>query len=177
MMIAASLAPAQDAAPSTSPTQGEGHVGPIRHPGASSPSFTLALHSGTRNRNASEFRAGSDVWITIVEKNITNHTIDFSGSFSGGVDNAFLYDVKDEDGKPAEQVQMSRLESQMGNPYWSDILAGESEAREVLLSQKYKFDRPGKYFIQVSRPDIDFLDKDGNRVVVKSNIITITITG
>jgi len=113
----------------------------------------------------------------IVEKNITSHTIDFSGSFSGGVDNAFLYDVKDEDGKPAEQVQMSRLERQMGNPYWSDILAGKSETREVLLSQKYKFDRPGKYFIQVSRPDIDFLDKDGNRVVVRSNIITITITG
>ena len=31
--------------------------------------------------------------------------------------------------------------------------------------------------MQVSRPDYDYLDADGKPVVVKSNIITITITG
>jgi hypothetical protein len=36
---------------------------------------------------------------------------------------------------------------------------------------------PQKYFIQVSRPDIDFKDAGGNFVNVKSNVITITIAG
>jgi hypothetical protein len=45
------------------------------------------------------------------------------------------------------------------------------------LERVYRLDRPGKYCIQVSRPDIDFKDEKGKFVKVKSSIISITITG
>jgi hypothetical protein len=45
------------------------------------------------------------------------------------------------------------------------------------ISRVYKFDRPGKYVIQVSRFDPEIKDDQGNPLKVFSNTITITITG
>jgi hypothetical protein len=61
--------------------------------------------------------------------------------------------------------------------YWGAISPGESVTSQLRISRIYKFDRPGKYVIQVSRADKDFLDANGKPAVVKSNIIIITITG
>jgi len=177
LTFAALLSGAQDRAPSTPPEQDHTRIPVIRNPPQSAPSFTLTLSPGSRSKQISEFRIGSKVRITIVEKNITSHTIGCSGWYSDLGDMLYSFDVRDEDGKPVEK--MVHPDSDLDTPrYFSfGITAGESNTDEVELSNGYKFDRPGKYFIQVSHPDQDCLDADGKPVVVKSNIITITITG
>jgi len=152
-------------------------VGPIKHPGATKPSFTLTVRAETHDTDPSEFRAGSRVRITVTMTNTTDHEIDRSGMFYHGVDASFFYDVKDEDGKQPEKVVHLHPELDTAKPFWSGVLPGEPGLTKTDLSQLYKFDRPGKYFIQVSRPDNDCLDANGKPAVVKSNIITITITG
>jgi hypothetical protein len=153
------------------------HMRSIKNPPQSAPSFTLTLSPGTRNKNISEFRVGSKVWITIKMTNITEHTIDHSDWHSDAGEMSYLWDVNDEDGKPVAKIVHLHPELDTASYYWGAISPGESEIGEVQLNRVYKFDRPGKYVIQVSRPDIDFKDANGNFVNVKSNIITITITG
>jgi hypothetical protein len=63
------------------------------------------------------------------------------------------------------------------SPSWSSIAAGDSITDKGRLSSVFKFDHPGRYTIQVSRHDPDFLDENGKPVVIKSNTITITIVG
>jgi hypothetical protein len=152
-------------------------IGPIQHPGATKPSFTLTVKAGNPDADSSEFRAGSKVRITVMMTNTTDHVIDRSGVFFHGVDASFFYDVKDEDGKQPEKLVHLHPELDTLKPFWSSVLPGEPSLTKTDLSQLYKFDRPGKYFIQVSRPDLDCLDKDGKPAVVKSNTITISITG
>jgi hypothetical protein len=152
-------------------------VGPIRHPGATKPSFTVTLSPGLRNKNLSEFRVGSKVWIAITQANTTNHTIDCSGLARNGIDTFYFYDVRDEDGNPAEKLVRPHMGLDAGQPTWCSILAGGSHLDEEQISRIYKFDRPGRYTIQVSRFDPEIKDDQGNPLKVLSNTITITITG
>ena len=94
-----------------------------------------------------------------------------------GVDSAYYFDVRDEDGNPAEKVIRPHMELDAGQPTWCDIPVGSSHLDEERISQVYKFDRPGKYTIQVSRFDPEIKDDRGNPLKVLSNTITITITG
>jgi hypothetical protein len=176
--LAASFSHAQEVGP-TDPhvRNGRPYVGPVLHPGATKPSFTLALSPGTRDRVSSEFRVGSKVRVTVKMTNITDHAIDHSGAFSDAGDMAYSYDVRDEDGKPAARIVSDHPERVMPSPFWSDIPPGDSNLDQLRLNLVYKFDRPGKYTVQVSRHDPDCLDENGKPVVVKSNIVTITITG
>jgi hypothetical protein len=173
----ASLLQAQDTVQSTAPDRDHTRIPVIRNPPQSAPSFTLTLSAGLRNRNISEFRVGSTVWITIVQKNITSHTIGCSGWYSDTGDMSYSFDVRDEDGKPVEKVVHPHPELDMPKYFSFGIRAGESNTDEVELNNGYKFDRPGKYVIQVSHPDNDFKDDKGNPAVVKSDTITITVTG
>jgi hypothetical protein len=150
--------------------------GPIRHPGATSPSFTLSIRGGDDAGTRYQFRVGSIVAITISMTNITNHDIDYSGYF-WHLDSSYNYLVWDEDGKPAEKISFGDPDRSSSSPYWSGISPGKTETYEADLEQIYKFDRPGRYTVQVSHPDYDFLDENGKPVVIQSNIITITITG
>jgi len=74
-------------------------IGPIMHPGATKPSFTLRISA-----KAAEFRVGSRVSIDVIMKNITKHTIDHSDWYSDAGEMSYLYDVRDEDGKPVEKI-------------------------------------------------------------------------
>jgi hypothetical protein len=150
--------------------------GPIRHPGATSPSFTLSIRGGDDAGTRYEFKVGSMVAITISMTNVTNHDIDYSGRF-WHLDSSYNYLVWDEDGKPAEKISFGDPDRSTSSPFWSGISPGKTKTYEADLEQIYKFDRPGKYTVQVSRPDDDYFDGNGKPVVVKSNIITITITG
>jgi hypothetical protein len=98
LTIAACIALAQDKAPSTVPAEHDMHVGPIRNPPQSAPSFTLKLSA-----KAEEYRIGSKVVVTIVRTNITDHTIDDSGYYGDVGNRSYSYDVRDEDGKPLEK--------------------------------------------------------------------------
>ena len=149
---------------------------PIRHPGATAPSFTLSIRGGDDASTRYEFKVGSIVAITISLTNIVNHDIDYSGHFRH-LDEQYKYLVWDEDGSPAEKISFGDPDRSTSSPYWSEVSSGETKTYEADLEQIYKFDRPGKYTVQVSRPDPDFLDENGKPTVIKSNIITITITG
>lgn len=177
LTVAVGLSQAQEQVPPTASDQGGHYVGPILHPGQTKPSFTLTLSPGPREKIVSEFRVGSMVRVTVKMTNITDHTIDHSGYYSNAGDMAYSYDVRDEDGKPVERIVHEHPELAMVDPFWSDILPGESDLDELRLDKVYKFDRPGKYTIQVSRRDPDFLNDKGKPTVVKSNIIAIIITG
>jgi hypothetical protein len=150
--------------------------GPIRHPGATSPSFTLSIRGGDVDGPRYEFRVGSMVVVTISMTNVTNHDIDYSGYFRH-LNEQYSYLVWDEDGKPAEKISFGDPDRSSSSQYWSAISPGKTKTYAAELEQIYKFDRPGKYTVQVSRPDDDYLDENGKPVVVKSNINTITITG
>jgi hypothetical protein len=150
---------------------------PIRHPGATAPSFTLSIRGGDDAGARYEFKVGSIVAITISMTNIANHDIDYSSHFWHGLIGNYNYLVWDEDGKPAEKIFFGDPDRSTSSQYWSGISPGKTETYEADLEQIYKFDRPGRYTVQVSRPDCDYLDANGKPVVIHSNIITITITG
>jgi hypothetical protein len=152
-------------------------LGPIRHPSATSPSFTLSIRGGDVDGPRYEFRVGSMVVITISMTNIASHDIDYSSHFLHGLIGNYNYLVWDEDGEPAEKKSFGDPGHGTSSQYWSGISPSETKTYAAELDLLYKFDRPGKYTVQVSRPDNDYLDENGKPVLIKSNTITITITG
>jgi hypothetical protein len=133
------------------------------------PTFSLTLTSGTRNKIMSEYRVGDDMWLTIVQTNLTNHDIDCS-SVWGGIDRN-EYEATDEDGKPA--VRYHR-----GTESYTHLCILPAGARlpdEVLINRVFKLNRPGKYTIRVSRQEPFVKDEKGEPPVIWSNPITITV--
>ena len=150
--------------------------GPIRHPGATSPSFTLSIRGGDVDGPRYDFKVGSTVVVMISMTNITNHDIDYSGTFRH-LNEQYKYLVWDEDGKPAEKISFGDPDRSTSSPFWFGISPGETKTYAAELDLLYKLDRPGKYTVQVLRRDYDFLDKDGKPTMIQSNVITIRITG
>ena len=134
--------------------------------------FTLTLSAKTY-----EFRAGSDVKIEIVQTNVSDKAIDCTDRGGGGINLEYRYDVRDEDGSSAEKAIRPHMELDTGDIHPCNLPPGESSSSRILLSRIYKFDRPGKYTVQVFRFDPDLTDAQGNPVKVLSNTSTITITG
>jgi hypothetical protein len=150
---------------------------PMRHPGAKSPSFTLSIRGGDVDGPRDEFKAGSSVVIMISMTNITKHNIHYSSWYWHNLLDEYKYFVWDEDGKPVEPKSFGDPDLSTSSMYWSGISPGKTETYAAEISGRYKFDRPGKYTIQVMRPDPDYLDENKKPVMIKSNIITIRITG
>lgn len=138
-----------------------------------SPTFSLTLSSGTRNKIVSEYRVGDDMWMTIVMTNLTNHDIDASVDGDSSYDRMFGYEAIDEDGKPVKE----RHHGTEGYSHTAGIGAGGNVIREFLLNRAFKLDRPGKYTIRVSRREPFVKDEKGEAPVVWSNPFTIIITG
>jgi Na+-transporting NADH:ubiquinone oxidoreductase subunit NqrC len=138
-----------------------------------SPTFSLTLSPGLRNKIVSEYRVGSDMWMTIVQTNLTNHDIDCSDEDAGGYDRMYGYEAIDEDGKPVER----RHQGTESYNHGCGIGAGGNVTSEFLLNRVFKLDRPGKYVIRVSRQVPFVKDEKGESPVVWSNPITITIIG
>ncbi|MGD0857818.1 MAG: hypothetical protein ABR912_00740 [Terracidiphilus sp.] len=138
------------------------------HPDDTYPTFSLTVSS-----KASEFRVGSPVRITITQTNLTNHVIDSTSTWTG-IDISYHYEATDEDGKPAEEKPRG-VGGRDVHP--SNILPGGSVDRSILIDRIFKFDRPGKYVIRVSRQEPDLTDEKGEPLVVWSNPITINIIG
>jgi hypothetical protein len=174
MAFAASISIAQDEKPSSSPNlDPDGvHMRSIVNPPQSAPSFTLAIST-----SATEFRVGSRVSIEVIMKNISKHTIDHSDWYSDAGEMSYSYDVRDEDSNQAEKIVHQHPELDTPSHYFGAIPPGGSITSKLRISRIFKFDRPGKYTIQVSRHDPDFLDENGKPVAVNSNMITITIIG
>lgn len=133
-----------------------------------SPTFSLTLSS-----RSPEYRIGTDMWIRILQTNLTNHAIDCTEEWDG-IDRAYLYEAKDQDGKAAEK----RHRGNAGFDVHACTMAkGEHATREILINRVFKFDQPGKYTLRVGRREPDLTDEKGEPLVVWSNPITITITG
>jgi len=133
-----------------------------------SPTFSLELTS-----KSPEYRVGDNMWMTIVQTNLTNHDIDCSMDGDSGYNRMFDYEAIDEDGKPVEK----RHHGTEGYQHGCGIGAGGSIPSEFLLDRVFKLDRPGKYVIRVSRKEPFVKDEKGESPVIWSNPITITITG
>jgi len=174
LTIANCISRAQDNASPITSADHDMHIRPIKNPQQTAPSFTLSIRGGDDAGTRYEFKVGSMVAITISMTNIVNHDIDYSG-YSWHLDSSYNYLVWDEDGKPAEKIFFGDPDRSTSSPYWSGISPRKTKTYEADLEEIYKFDRPGKYTVQVSRPDEDYLDENGKPTVVKSNIITITI--
>jgi hypothetical protein len=138
------------------------------HPNDTYPTFSLTLKA-----KAPEFRVGSLVRITITQTNLTKHEIDCTEEWTG-IDSSYQYEATDEDGKPAEEKPRGTGAFDVHN---CSIPPGGSSDNSVLVDRIFKFDRPGKYVIRVSRREVDLKDEKGEPLVVWSNPITITITG
>jgi hypothetical protein len=139
---------------------------------STNPAFTLNL--GTKKI---EVRASDDVWIKIVQTNVSNHRIDCKYTGGNAVNRQYRYEVTDEDGNPAEKVVPSAHVPPPGDYMQCELDPGESNTNTICLSNVFKLDRPGKYTVQVWRDDPDTKDSEGNPTKVYSNTITITITG
>jgi hypothetical protein len=138
------------------------------HPEDTYPTFSLTLKA-----KAPEFRVGSLMRITITQTNLTKHEIDCTLTWTG-IDSSYQYEATDEDGKPAEEKSRGRGAIAVYN---CNLHPGESVDRSILIDRVFKFDRPGKYVIRVSRQEPDLTDEKGAPLVVWSNPITIQITG
>jgi hypothetical protein len=138
-----------------------------------SPTFSLTLSPGTRNKVISEYRVGDNMWMTIVMTNLTNHDIDCSMDGDSGYNRMFDYEAIDEDGKSVEK----RHHGTEGYQHGCGIGAGGNIPSEFLLDRVFKLDRPGKYVIRVSRPEPFVKDDKGEHPVIWSNPITINIIG
>jgi hypothetical protein len=137
------------------------------------PTFLLTLSSGTRNKIISEYRIGDDMWMTIIQANLTDHDIDCSMEDAGGYDRMYEYEAIDEDGKAVEK----RHRGTESHNHSSILPPGANDPNEFLLNRVFKLDRPGKYVIRVSRQEPFLKDEKGMPLVVWSNPIIITITG
>lgn len=135
------------------------------------PTFSLTLSPGTRNKKISEYRVGDDMWLTIVMTNLTNHDIDCSEEDAGGYDRTFGYEAIDESGKPVE----ARKQGTESHNHGCSMAAGERLPGEILIDRVFKLNKPGRYTIRVSRREPFVEDEKGESPLVWSNPITITV--
>ncbi len=145
-------------------------------PSAAAQSITTP-YTLTLSAQKPEFRIGDEVKITIVQTNTSNHTVECVYRGYNGVNSEYHYDVRDEDGKAAEKAVWPHMDTTPNDFHDCGIDPGKSSTNSIMLSRVYKFDRPGKYVVQVFRFDQDTKDDAGLPVKVWSNSITITITG
>jgi hypothetical protein len=135
------------------------------------PPFSITISAET-----TEVKTGSEVFITIQMKNISDHEVDCTKAFRNGWDDAYHYDVRDSHGNLAERKLLApgHPEIKEDLSIWPCILKpGESNSFDSYIGRRNDMSRPGKYVIQVSRFIVSGHKESG---VVKSNTITITVT-
>ena len=136
----------------------------------STASFTLQASTKTLT-----FRVDEVVRVAITQTNVSNHPVSCDYAGGNAVNLIYDYHVTQENGSPAEEVVWSKPVPPPYSYKQCAIGPGESSTNPIYLSNAYKFDKPGQYTVWVSRVDPDTEDESGKPVVVKSNVITITI--
>lgn len=136
-----------------------------------SPSISLTLAS-----EKYEFSAGAEIVIGLKTTNLTKKLISFKGSNTGNVDSTMLYEVFDEGGNPLAKKTHPHMELDASSPVEFSINPGDTDDSYVTISDMFPFNLPGTYVVRLSRYDPVLTDRDGNKVIVTSNPITITIS-
>jgi len=121
-----------------------------------------------------EVRAGSDVYITIVMTNFSDHPVDCSAWYVNGTDRRFRIDVRDSHGNSMKRrdVHPEMMPGSLQG-LGSTLQPGESTGPlQDRISWANDLSQPGVYTVQVSR----VVANDEKNGLVKSNTISLTIT-
>jgi hypothetical protein len=116
-------------------------------------------------------KSGSGVFIKVQMTNISDHAVDCTAAYLGATDRKYQYDVRDDAGTSIKR-RIIRPEQDAGSIEMCTLQPGESTHRETQVSWLHDLTKPGKYTIQLMRGAAGD-EKDG---VVKSNIVTVTVT-
>ena len=129
----------------------------------------------------SSVKLGDEIPIKILLKNNTDQSIRLSKTRTSG-DGSFEYkvDVGREDHAVVAKKYVEKLRRKevqpdippVGSVQFFTIQPGETDKDGVNISNRYEFDKPGKYLVQIERD----LPEDLGGGVIKSNIITVTVT-
>jgi hypothetical protein len=132
------------------------------------PGTTFSLTLSAPN---AEVALGANVFVTILQTNLSDRTIDCSAQADSGVDYNYKFDVRDQHGTEAAKVVLKHPELVATSYQGCTLPPRESRLEGLLVNRVYQFNEPGEYTIQVSRLD----EGVPGRVFVKSNIVTITV--
>jgi hypothetical protein len=129
--------------------------------------FSLSLSA-----DRTEVTAADEVVIKVRMTNTSDHDLNCSSMYAGGVDNAYQYLVKDAEGKPVGKRNRPHPEiGDAGSIVLCTLKPGESVTRENRLSRLLDLSHPGKYVIQVARKAGDSEGKG----TVTSNKLILTV--
>ena len=137
------------------------------------PAFSLSITA----RQATA-KAGSPVALQLTLTNTTEHDLEVGRGFINGTLLRYM-DVKvlDKDGQPVADTDYGLgLHGRRPGPigggvgFSEKIKPGEAIHEEADLSKEFDLSKPGKYTVQAERMDSTI------REVVKSNVITFTVT-
>ena len=124
---------------------------------------------------SAEVKAGSPAYLRIRLLNNGFEEIDSNGPSQNGADSIYIYDCRDDAGKPANKASYGLFTDAGDHPAFKPeegVRTGESYEESVPINGACNLAAPGKYTVQISR---SFHNEDGKDEVVKSNIITITV--
>jgi len=129
----------------------------------------------------SSVKLGDEIPIKILLKNNTDQSIRLSKTRTSG-DGSFEYkvDVGREDHAVVAKKYVEKLRRKevqpdippVGSVQFFTIQPGETDKDGVNISNRYEFDKPGKYSVQIERA----LPESLGGGVIKSNTITVTVT-
>lgn len=108
------------------------------------------------------------IFLHIIMKNTSRHTVDCTHYYVGDLDRNYVYDVKYEDGTPAPEISHKF----QFDTYPCSLQPGKSVESGGAVSHYYDMTRPGRYSIQVAR-HLDVTNPSSP--VIRSNTITITV--
>jgi hypothetical protein len=142
------------------------------------PSFSLTV-----SLPRSAVKSGSDMEVDVTMKNISHKDIEV-GKVVGTAEANYEIEVTDSEGKPAAPTRYERM--LRGEPPATDhhsVVIGSLRPDQTMqelfyANQLFDMKKPGKYTIQVSTTVYvgKTAVKDATKVVVRANIVTLTVT-
>jgi len=114
--------------------------------------------------------AGEDVLVNVSLTNTSNQNVEETVMYQDGIrlDSTFRFEVRDQHGKLVPKRVYPDEELRSGSFSVHSIPAGRTLTQSQPVSTLYDMRKPGKYTVQVWRPDPVY--------EIKSNIVTITVT-
>jgi hypothetical protein len=141
------------------------------------PSFSLTI-----NAVQNTVKAGSEIKITILLKNVSDHEIGIPRSPGENRGESFHdLEVRDEKGHLTPKTKLRREVEEhgtangeiglpMGSVFTQTLKPSETLKEGIVVTNIYDLTKPEKYIIQCQRFD------DDSNTIVRSNKITVTVT-
>jgi hypothetical protein len=132
---------------------------------ANNPPFKIAITA-----EKSTIVAGADVLVDVSLTNTSNQNVEETVMYEDGIglDSTLRFEVRDEHGKLVPKRVYPNEEFRAGSFRVHTIPVGQALTQPQPVSALYDMRKPGKYTIQVWRPD--------SKYDIKSNIVTMTVT-